>query len=202
MNGLKRILRRLELTQTELARLLEVSPRTVSLWATGEINLPGPVKAYLRMLQAAEASVRSDELGRLSVPRPHISEGLYSIRYQTRPDGQDAGHRGDAMAIIKAGNVLGADGWGGKFHGTYRFDSARRTYHFKIGLHLPPTGELVTGGSSDDIGQMIEVEAELDPPDPLASGVAHVLGRPLDLKVAYLGPLRGQLHSTRSKGPR
>jgi hypothetical protein len=28
-----------------------------------------------------------------------------------------------------------------------------------------------------------------------------VLGRPLDLKVAYLGPLRGQLHRTRSKGP-
>ncbi|MEQ1710457.1 MAG: helix-turn-helix domain-containing protein, partial [Hyphomicrobium sp.] len=51
-NSLKGILDQLGLKQTELARLLDVSSRTVSLWATGETALPGPVAAYLRVVRS------------------------------------------------------------------------------------------------------------------------------------------------------
>lgn len=200
MKGLKRILSHLGLTQTDLARLLAVSPRTVSLWATGEINLPGPVKAYLRMLQSADQSIRTVEFRRLSDSLGRISEGLYSISYQTT--GESAGHSGDAVALVRDGRLIGADGWGGKFEGTYRFDSARRTYHFHMWLRMPPAGEAVTGASCDDQGALIEVEAELDPPDPLASAVARLDGRPVELTLAYLGPLLISFEDAPSKGTR
>jgi hypothetical protein len=83
MNGLKLVLDRLGLKQSEFAKLLDVSPRAVSLWATGEVTLPGPVRAYLRMLQHAEPPVRSAELARLSSPRPAFKDGLYSLMYGT-----------------------------------------------------------------------------------------------------------------------
>jgi transcriptional regulator with XRE-family HTH domain len=200
MKGLKRILSHLGLTQAELARLLGVSPRTVSLWATGEINLPGPVKAYLRMLQSADAPVRTVEFRRLTEEHGRISEGLYSISYQTADD--SVGSAGDALALVGDGRLIGADGWGGKFEGTYRFDSVRRTYHFHIWLRVPPAGETVTGSFSDGESALVQVEAELDPPDPLASAVAKLDGRPVDLTLAYLGPLHGPYQDACSKGTR
>lgn len=141
------------------------------------------------MLQSADASTRTVEFRRLSDSQCRISEGLYSISYQT--SGETGAHGGDAVALVREGRLIGADGWGGKFEGTYRFDSTRRTYHFHIWLRVPPVGEAVTGACRDDQGALIEVEAELDPPDPLASAVARLDGQPVGLTLAYLGPLRG-----------
>lgn len=39
-----------ELSQSELARRIEVSPNTVSNWATGKTKVPGAVLAYLTLL--------------------------------------------------------------------------------------------------------------------------------------------------------
>lgn len=50
--GLKQILDRQALRQADLARLLDVSPRTISLWATGETALPGPVADDLRVVRS------------------------------------------------------------------------------------------------------------------------------------------------------
>ncbi|MGE5267788.1 MAG: hypothetical protein ACM3L9_10525, partial [Deltaproteobacteria bacterium] len=127
--------------------------------------MPGPVKAYLRMLQSADATVRSVEFRRLSEEHVGISEGLYSITYQSSGDSPERG--GDALALVGDGRLIGADGWGGKFEGTYRFDSARRTYHFHIWLRVPPAGETVTGSFGVGEGTLVQVEAEFDPPDPL-----------------------------------
>ncbi len=63
--SLKESLERLGLKQSEFARLIEMSPRTVSLWATGESPLPGPVTAYLRVLQLLPADVRAEEIRRV-----------------------------------------------------------------------------------------------------------------------------------------
>jgi transcriptional regulator with XRE-family HTH domain len=187
MGGLKRILDRLGLKQAEFAKLLGVSPRTVSLWATGEIALPGPVKAYLRMLQFADESRRTLEFARLSARTPEIPEGLYSLRYA--PPGAADADAGDAVALLKGGRIVGTDAWGGKFEGRYQFDSARRTYQFSVWLRVPPQGQLVTGMATGDTGGLVEVVANLDRPEPIASTIAHVNGQPLGLTLAYLGPV-------------
>jgi hypothetical protein len=187
MHGLKRILDRLGLKQTEFARLLGVSARTVSLWATGEVALPGPVKAYLRMLQAAPPGARAVEIARLADDHAALDEGLYSLVYGLPATDQKAA--GEALAVFRSGRVMGSDLWGGKFEGTYRFDMARRTNHFHIRLRVPPEGELVTGLSAGREGTTVEITAEFEPAGPINSAVVEIAGRPVDLTLAYLGPL-------------
>ncbi|MBA4130017.1 MAG: hypothetical protein C0519_01185 [Hyphomicrobium sp.] len=191
MSGLKRVLDRLGLKQTDFARLLDVSPRTVSLWATGEVTLPGPVKAYLRMLQFADESRRTLEFARLVAKSPAVHDGLYSLRYGPPGVPLNPGEKGDGIALLKAGRIVGSDAGGGKFEGSYRFDSARQTYHFRVWLRVPPEGQLMTGLETGQAGALVEVVADLDRPDPFATTVAHVEGRPLNLTLTYLGPLPG-----------
>jgi transcriptional regulator with XRE-family HTH domain len=191
MKGLKHVLDRLGLKQSEFAKLLDVSPRTVSLWATGEVALPGPVRAYLRVLQHAEPAVRSAELARLSSPHPVFQDGLYSLTYATSSGGYDKTDTKSGVALLRSGRIVGSDPGGAKFEGTYQFDSTRQTNHFHVWLRVPPAGELVTGPETGETGAMVEVIANLDRADPVASTVVHVGGRPLGLTLAYLGPVPG-----------
>jgi hypothetical protein len=184
MTGLKLILDRLGLKQSEFAKLLGVSPRTVSLWATGEVNLPGPVQAYVRMLQVAHPSVRSAEFKRLTGAHPVIDEGLYRLMYG--PDGC-----GEAVAFVRQGRVVGSDRSGARFEGTYQFDSARRTNHFHGWLHIPPAGKTVTGLAAGEGGALVEVVADVCDPGPVASAKARIGGKSIELRLAYLGPLPG-----------
>lgn len=50
-NDLKPTLEKLGLRQSELARLLDVSIRTVNQWAKSGQVLPGAVAGYLRLLE-------------------------------------------------------------------------------------------------------------------------------------------------------
>jgi len=93
--------------------LLDVSPRTVSMWATGESSVPGPVEAYLRLLSSASPDVVAAELGRLKDRHRMFDEGIYSISYcdpktHTTTDG-------DALAVLRSGRFVGSDRWGGLF---------------------------------------------------------------------------------------
>lgn len=189
MSGLKRVLDRLGLKQTDFARLLDVSPRTVSLWATGEVAVPGPVKAYLRMVQFADESRRTLEFARLSARTPPVQDGLYSLRYGPPGSPPTSSDDGGGIALLKAGRIVGSDDGGGKFKGSYQFDSARQTFHFRVWLRVPPEGQLTIALDNAKAGSLVEVVAELDRPDPFASTVAHIEGRPLILTFAYLGPM-------------
>ncbi len=191
MSDLKRVLDRLGLKQTDFARLLDVSPRTVSLWATREVTLPGPVKAYLRMLQFADDSRRTLEFARLAAKAPALHDGLYGLRYGPPGAPLNPGIVGDGIALLKAGRIVGSDAGGGKFEGSYQFDSGRQTFHFRVWLRVPSEGQLMTDLEPANAGSLLEVIADLDRPDPFASTVAHVEGRPLSLTLAYLGPLPG-----------
>lgn len=189
MRGLKRILERLGLKQTELAGLLDVSPRAVSLWATGAVALPGPVQAYLRLLQSVSPSLRAAEFARLARAPDLLDDGLYSLSYgQSVACGGDGG---DALAVLRSGRIVGSDRWGGKFEGTCRFDTARKTNHVHVRLHVPPEGELVTGFCAGATGASVEVTAELARNGPLAATAVDVAGQRVDLTLAYLGPLPG-----------
>ena len=187
MHGLKRILERLGLKQLELAKLLEVNPRTVSLWSTGEIALPGPVRAYLRLLQTAGPETFATELARLDRCQSMFEDGLYCLSYASQAGEETAS--GDALAVLQAGRIVGTDRWGGRFQGCYRFDTATETNHFQMRLAVPPHAELVTGLAGGSEGATVDVETVMDRAAPVSSAVIEIAGQPVHVTLTYLGPV-------------
>jgi transcriptional regulator with XRE-family HTH domain len=187
MQTLKSILDRIGLKQTELASLLAVSPRTVSLWATGDSDLPGPVAAYLRVLQDVGPDLLSKELSRLEGRPRKFDEGIYGLNYTGEHAGQRDG--GDALAVLRAGKIFGSDRWGGIFSGSYYFDPGQQTNQVHVRVQVPPDGELVTGFSGGQQGATVDIVAALGRAAPVATAVVDIAGQPVELKLTYLGPL-------------
>jgi transcriptional regulator with XRE-family HTH domain len=64
-DDLHQALEALGLHVAELARLVDVTPRAVALWLSGERHIPGPLSAYVRLLSAIPIEDRRAELGRI-----------------------------------------------------------------------------------------------------------------------------------------
>ncbi len=184
---LKDILDRLGLRQAELARLIDVSARTVSLWATGESPLPGPVAAYLGLLQRLPKDVLADELARIDGRDKMLDEGLYSLDYRgLRRRKQD----GDsALAALRNGKILGSDRFGGVFAGSYEFDQVSQRNNVHVRMQVPPDGELVNGFAAGPSGALLEIVASFERAAPAAKARIEVEGRPIEIQLTYLGPL-------------
>lgn len=189
--SLKEALERLGLKQAEFARLIDMSARTVSLWATGESPLPGPVAAYLRVLQLLPADTRAEEFRRVQGRSKMIDEGLYNLEYRsTVLDGGEADAAGgSALAVLRNGKILGSDRWGAVFMGSYEFDPVSQSNAVHLRLHVPPQGQLVTGFSAGPEGAIIEVAGQFERAAPVSRAVADVAGRPLEVTMTYLGAL-------------
>jgi hypothetical protein len=143
------------------------------------------------MLQTVDPATKAAELARLRGPRTTFADGLYSLTFSTAKPSTEMPSQRSAVAMLRAGRIIGSDAEGGKFEGTYRFDTARQTNHFHVWLRVPPTGRLITGGDMGEDGAVVEVTAEVDKADPLTSTVVQVAGRPLGVTFAYLGPIAG-----------
>ena len=189
--SLKESLERLGLKQSEFARLIEMSPRTVSLWATGESPLPGPVTAYLRVLQLLPADVRAEEIRRVQGRSKMIDEGLYNVEYRSvsQSDCSLDDASGSALAVLRNGKILGSDRWGAVFMGSYEFDPVSETNAVHLRLHVPPQGEVVTGFAAGPDGASIEIAGQFDRAAPVSRTIADVAGRPLQVIMTYLGAL-------------
>ncbi len=185
--SLKDTLERLGLKQTELARLLDVSPRTVSLWATGESALPGPVLAYLRVLQMLPAEALAEELRRVKGRSKMMDEGIYGLEYRAEFMGE--AETGSALAALRNGKILGSDRWGGVFVGSYDYDpvSERNSVHLR--LSVPPEGRLITGFSAGPEGAALDIVGSFARAAPVTTAVAKVAGHPVEVTMKYLGPL-------------
>lgn len=120
---LKPMLEKLGLRQSEFARLLNVTPRAVNMWATGAQPVPGYAMAYLRLLEAAEPAARDAEFGRLAEGLAPLSEGIYGVSYTCETSGES----GRGLVVLRAGKLTGSDIEGNLFCGTYRFDRAKGT---------------------------------------------------------------------------
>ena len=189
--SLKDLLERLGLKQSEFARLIEMSPRTVSLWATGESPLPGPVAAYLRVLQLLPTETRAEEFRRVQGRSKMIDEGLYNVEYRS-PEQFGLGPTaasGSALAVLRNGKILGSDRWGAVFMGSYEFDPVSETNAVHLRLHIPPEGELITGFAAGPEGAIIEVAGQFDRAAPVSRAVADIAGQPLEVTMTYLGAL-------------
>ena len=185
--SLKEALKRIGLKQIELAQLIDVSPRTVSLWATGDAPLPGPVSGYLRLLAKLSSKDRRAELSRIKGRRKMFDEGLYALRYIHSNDNQR--ETGGALAVLRSGKILGSDRWGGVFTGSYDFDAATETNTMHVRLSVPPNGELITGHEAGSEGTTIDIVGTFERAAPLSSSTVDVAGQPVDVELTYLGPL-------------
>lgn len=128
----------LGLSQAEFARLLDVSPRSVTRWASdGGEEAPGPVRAYLRVMQMAPAGLRGVEVARGR--GPSFKEGIYQLVFQGI-DGFGAG-----TLVFSKGRVWGADSGGVRYDGDYTVIPEERRIVMHITLSIPEGGHLVTG---------------------------------------------------------
>lgn len=184
---LKSILKSLGLMQTELAKLLDVTPRTVSQWATGDTALPGPVRAYLRVFTALSEEARNDELGRLKERNKMLDEGIYEVEYKSKSSDQISGE--SALCVFRNGKILGSDRWGCVFQGSYKFDAVRKSNAVHVRLRVPPEGELVTGFSAGPDGADFDVTAQLDRAAPISQTSVNIAGSAINLQLRFLGPL-------------
>lgn len=178
--GLKPALERLGLKQAELARLLDVSARTVSQWATSGQPLPGAVAGYLRLLEAAPPQTRQSELARLADRGKLLEDGLYRIDYQAGPGGESD----RALAVLRQGKLKGADRHGGIFTGSYRFDRPRGLNIVHFVLTFAPEQDTGVEPRPD-----IECTCAVARPDPVARTNVMIAGQLFDIVLIYLGPL-------------
>ncbi len=183
--SLKDALDRLGLKQADLARLIDVSPRTVSQWATGDTALPGPVAAYLRVLMLLAAPLLAGELSRIEGRKKMFDEGLYSLSYGAHGvDDHDS-----ALAVLRNGKILGSDRLGGVFSGSYEFDEKAEINRMHVRLQVPPCGTLVTGLAVGPQGAVIDIVGAFERAAPVARTTVDVMGAPVDVQLTYLGAL-------------
>ncbi len=186
-NGLKYTLERFGLRQAEFARLLAVSPRTVSQWATGTSEIPGPVAAYLRLLTNSGPAGVAGELSRLKGRSYMLDEGLYGLSYRAEKVAEP--ETGDALAVLRNGKILGSDRWGGMFAGSYAYDAACKLNRVHVRLDLPPDGVLVTGYRAGPSGATLEIVGTFERATPVLQAVVDVAGQPIAVELTYIGPL-------------
>ncbi len=186
-NPLKEELKQFGLKQLELAKLLDVTPRTVSQWATGETSIPGPVRAYLRVLRKLPDLALAEEFDQLEERRMMLDEGIYELDYKLPGGEQMPGE--SALCVLRSGRILGSDRWGGVFQGHYEFDAGRKKNTLHVRLRVPPGGQLINGFTGGPEGSHVEISTTITRAAPIAKTIVDVAGKPIELQIRYLGAL-------------
>ena len=176
--SLKPKLEKLGLRQTDFARLLDVSARTVNLWATGAQPVPGSVAAYLRLLEVAAPDVRAAEVGRVIDRSRHLRDGIYGVAYRA-PASADEGR---GTAVLRNGKLTGADVDGNLFCGCYRFDRVRGVTLVDLRLGTQDADAPVEPGVS---GPLLTLSGQ----HPLQQGTCVIASEVYEIELRFLGPL-------------
>lgn len=129
---LRAFLRDAGLAPAEFARLLDLTPRAVGLWLSGERAVPGPAEAYARVFVTLPTGARSIELRRLKEAKQSMRDGMYAVQYHS---GLSEGY---AMIILDAGRAYGADPAGGRYDGYYEYDDITGTANVQLKVSFPP----------------------------------------------------------------
>lgn len=186
-SGLKVTLERLGLRQSELARLVNVSSRTVSQWATGDVSLPGPVAAYLRVLQVLSPELLAQEFSRLEGRKRMLDEGIYSLTCRAGDCAPNPAET--SLAVLRNGKILGSDRKGGLFTGSYEYDAVTQLNKMHVRFQVPPNGVLFTGGGAGPSGAIVDITGAFDRATPMSQAVVDFAGTKVELQLVYLGPL-------------
>ena len=183
MNGssLKTRIADLGLSQAEFASALDVTPRAISMWLSEERPVPGPVQAYLRLLQACPSSVQAFELNRFRKKGNAMKNGMYGIEFQA-VDGD-----GKAALVFKDGLIFGVDEGGASYDGSYVLNEATGMADLDIKVTMPPNVPSVLG-IMNPYTWILDLKASLNPTQD--RGGVSVQGPagplPINVQFAYL----------------
>ncbi len=182
-NDLKEILTALGITQADFARLIGVTSRAVTLWTAGERPIPGPVEAYVRLLQILPQNLRQVELNRLKEKGSGMRDGMFGITFQ----GQQSS--GVGVLIFDNGRVYGTDEAGVRYDGGYVFNENSGLAEVKIKVTFPPNVKAVFG-ISNPYEWAFDITTSFDPNQnsgPLA--VKTSIGKPIKAVYTFLRSL-------------
>ncbi len=132
---LRIILAKLDLSQAQLARLLDVTPRAMTTWLSGMRPVPGPVAAYLRLFAATPAAVRLAEVQRINESESTMRDGVYSVSYFSSDTGQLLA--GQGVVVFDSGKLYGGDTIGGRYDGDYEYHPASGQVAVRAALTFP-----------------------------------------------------------------
>lgn len=185
--GLRAVLAELGLTQADLARLIEVTPRAVGLWTADERQVPGPAEAYLRLFRLLPSNLRQVELNRLKERGSNMRDGMFKIIFQGQTGGQQV--VGIGMLIFENGRVYGSDSEAVRYDGTYVYNEDSGLADVKIKVTFPPNVKAVFG-ISNPYEWAFDVTTTVDPRKD--SGIVQVktsLGKPITARFVFLRSL-------------
>ncbi len=137
-DDLRSLLDEVGLNQVDFAHLVDVTPRAVSLWVTGQREIPGPAVSYLRLLASLPEAMRALELSRLKEGQT-MPEGMYSVAYA------GVAGTGQAVLVVNNGVVFGYDVAGGRYDGTYAPSHVPGHVDLRLRVTVPPGTWLVQG---------------------------------------------------------
>jgi hypothetical protein len=145
----------LGLSKVEFARLAGVTPRAVNLWISGEREIPGPVRAYLRLFASLPKAAQAQELASLRNEDPKIFEGMYSIAFRGR-EGEGVG-----ILVLMGGRIFGSDG-SVSYDGRYEPNSKRPGFiEASLRLTVPPGVSLVVGRRPQPAAYWFDLRASI-----------------------------------------
>jgi hypothetical protein len=118
------------LSQSEFARWLEVSPGAVTQWLAETRAIPGPVAAFIKLFESLPPSLQTIHLSHVKKGSADM-EGMYVVEF--------VGSAGDGGATLtfKDGMVYGFDLGRGVYDGYYRSSSVPGMTDVEVVVKMP-----------------------------------------------------------------
>ncbi len=126
------------LSQTEFAQWLQVSPGAVTQWLAETRAIPGPVVAFIKLFESLPSSLQNLQLSQV---KGHSDmEGMYVIEFA------GSAGVGGATLTFKDGKVYGFDLGGGIYDGHYRAGAQPGTTEVEVVVKMPAGSPSVIRG--------------------------------------------------------
>lgn len=117
-----------------------------------------------------------------------LKDGVYELFY--RAASSPEGSYESMLMVLRGGNVLAADPWGGVASGRCELDPVSLTYRINVRMHVPPGGMLVTDDAPRNEGDEIEIVGEIDAAGEGTMAI-DIGGRTVSIALKYQGPVPG-----------
>lgn len=145
-------LKELGLTKSDLALLTGVTLRAVNMWLTEDREVPGPIKAYLRLLASVPSVLRAQLLAKLKQEDVTMYEGMYAMTFR------GGAGEGWGTLVLQGGSIYGHDVGGARYDGAYSPVPGRPGYlDIQMKVTVPPGVALVTGVPAQPIGYWFDL---------------------------------------------
>lgn len=118
-----------------------------------------------------------------------LDDGVYGLSFESRGGREDSPLRGEGLAVLRDGRVLGSDRHGGVFRGHYRYDAARGEAVVEVRLAIPPNGVLLTGLEAGPDGAFLDVRGRFPLSRPVSTTMVDIGGTTVAVELRFVGPL-------------